>query len=315
MRPILTLVLLLAACTTTGTVGVEEDPVEDNRPDFDGDGIPDDEDPDDDNDGIPDDEDPEGSVTVDDDGDGYSEVLGDCNDDNAAINPDAPDLVGDTIDQNCDGMDGTDWDRDHYASVLSGGDDCDDYEYFINPGVEDVWYDGVDSDCDGRNDYDQDEDGYELGADDCDDLEPKANIAHPEWAEDDIDNDCDGTVDEFSLDITTWDSHDMEITIDGGDPNGHELGMIVYEDDGNPDTNNVQEDCVSGICHVLGFEGGALEVVGYWDVAPNQTFIDGGFRPTVTFVLRFNTTGNCITWGHDPIYYTAEGCVELDPTL
>jgi len=41
----------------------------------------------------------------DDDHDGYSENQGDCNDNNAAVNPGATDLCGDGIDQNCNGAD------------------------------------------------------------------------------------------------------------------------------------------------------------------------------------------------------------------
>ena len=41
----------------------------------------------------------------DDDGDGYSEVEGDCDDGNADINPDAIDICGDSIDQDCSGKD------------------------------------------------------------------------------------------------------------------------------------------------------------------------------------------------------------------
>ena len=59
--------------------------------------------------------------TVDDDGDGYSEADGDCDDSNAAINPGATDVVGDDTDQNCDDVDGTDGDGDGYASEASGG--------------------------------------------------------------------------------------------------------------------------------------------------------------------------------------------------
>jgi len=41
----------------------------------------------------------------DDDGDGYSEVEGDCDDNDAGINPDAVDICGDGIDQDCSGSD------------------------------------------------------------------------------------------------------------------------------------------------------------------------------------------------------------------
>lgn len=84
------------------------------------------------------------------DGDGYSVEDGDCNDGNPAVNPSASDVVGDSIDQNCDGIDGTDMDADGFASIASGGDDCDDFDSVINPdfGVVDI-EDYVDSNCDG----------------------------------------------------------------------------------------------------------------------------------------------------------------------
>ena len=43
--------------------------------------------------------------TTDDDDDGYSENQGDCNDNDAAVNPGAADVCGDGIDQNCNGVD------------------------------------------------------------------------------------------------------------------------------------------------------------------------------------------------------------------
>ncbi len=42
---------------------------------------------------------------VDDDGDGFTENQGDCDDNNLGINPDATDIPGDGIDQDCDGQD------------------------------------------------------------------------------------------------------------------------------------------------------------------------------------------------------------------
>lgn len=50
----------------------------------------------------------------------------DCDDENDDVYPGAPDTVGDTIDQNCDALDGVDADGDGVASRASGGTDCND---------------------------------------------------------------------------------------------------------------------------------------------------------------------------------------------
>ena len=42
---------------------------------------------------------------VDDDGDGFTENQGDCDDSQASIYPEAPEIAGDNIDQDCDGVD------------------------------------------------------------------------------------------------------------------------------------------------------------------------------------------------------------------
>jgi hypothetical protein len=47
-----------------------------------------------------------GLDTIDDDGDGFSEADGDCEDGNPLINPGATDLPGDGLDLDCDGIDG-----------------------------------------------------------------------------------------------------------------------------------------------------------------------------------------------------------------
>ncbi len=80
------------------------------------------------------------------DGDGF-EAADDCNDDDASVNPDAEDTVGDGVDNNCDGIDGLDTDEDGYASITSGGDDCDDTNPDRNPGATEVEGDFVDQDC------------------------------------------------------------------------------------------------------------------------------------------------------------------------
>ncbi len=84
------------------------------------------------------------------DGSGVAWVDGDCDDDNSAIAPGAPDAVGDGIDQDCDGSDGPSQDLDgdgHDARAL-GGDDCDDADPTAYPGAPEV-RDGADNDCDG----------------------------------------------------------------------------------------------------------------------------------------------------------------------
>ncbi|MFM2248608.1 MAG: hypothetical protein RL071_4683 [Pseudomonadota bacterium] len=86
------------------------------------------------------------------DGDGYPGAAtagSDCDDGNPATNPAATDIVGDGLDQNCDGLDGTDVDRDGAASVASGGGDCDDRDPARAPGRPDPTADGLDQDCDG----------------------------------------------------------------------------------------------------------------------------------------------------------------------
>ena len=80
------------------------------------------------------------------------------------------DLVGNTIDNDCDGIPGVDADNDQEASVASGGLDCvDDPNATVGGGFDpdevnstatEVWYDDIDLNCDGLSDFDQDLDGF-----------------------------------------------------------------------------------------------------------------------------------------------------------
>ena len=100
-----------------------------------------------------------------------SMASGDCDDSDASINPGATELVGDEVDQDCDGEElcYMDADRDDYrtATTLTSGDtdcsdageatsglasgDCDDFDAAVNPGATEVC-NGVDDDCDGTID-------------------------------------------------------------------------------------------------------------------------------------------------------------------
>jgi hypothetical protein len=155
-----------------------------------------------------DDDDPE-LYDADTDGDLVSPCDGDCNDDLAYVLPGAADTVGNGLDENCDGVDGTDGDGDGFASVASGGSDCedsdaaivpvdsdgdgadpcsgdcDDSDLTVGPAAFDICDDGVDSDCAGDllDEVDNDGDGWSECAGDCDDADPSL---------DPVDDDGDG---------------------------------------------------------------------------------------------------------------------------
>ncbi|MEZ4977732.1 MAG: putative metal-binding motif-containing protein [Chitinophagales bacterium] len=150
---------------------------------------------------------------------GYTVDSTDCNDALSSINPNATDIPGNGIDEDCDGSDATlvvDNDNDNYDNTV----DCNDNNPAINPGATEVC-DGVDNNCDGNIDegltqftyyIDNDNDGYgspSSSISSCASVAPAGYSAnsldcndnnmniHPNAAEvcDGIDNDCDGFVD------------------------------------------------------------------------------------------------------------------------
>lgn len=162
----------------------------------------------------------------DDDGDGYCDHPttcidpavdpGDCADDRGDIHPAAAEVLGDGIDNNCDGqVDGgtADFDNDGYTEAAG---DCAPYDPTVYPGAPEAPNgvpDGIDNDCDAVRDEgtvlaDDDGDGWceglgTLGSSctdgtlvgDCNDSDTSTYQGAPELA-DWRDNDCDGSVDE-----------------------------------------------------------------------------------------------------------------------
>ena len=181
-----------------------------------------------------------GDKPIDDDGDGFA-VENDCDDSSISINPNMTDILGDGIDQNCDGIDGTDADGDGIASLASGGEDCNDEdatEEGSNP--KEFW---ADTDVDGFGDADVVTvecvmpTGFVDNSEDCDDND--ADI-HPDATEicDGIDNDCDADIDDAddSIDSETQQTWYLDEDGDGfGQTDSSQLACEMPE-------NHVLED-------------------------------------------------------------------------
>ena len=169
------------------------------------------------------------SSKKDNDGDGYCShdtecmndlIPGDCDDEQAAINPGADESCN-GLDDDCDTLLDEDFDEDldsYLSEACAEGDDCDDDDGEVNPGADELC-DGLDNNCDGGIDeglvvveYCEDFDGDGVGSDstievcdeeaptdfvectdpvDCDDSDGTAFPGATEQC-DDVDHDCDG---------------------------------------------------------------------------------------------------------------------------
>ena len=151
----------------------------------------------------------------DNDGDGFSENQGDCDDNDEDLNPE-------------------DLDDDGYSSCEG---DCNDVNDSIYPGAEEVYYNGTDENCDPDDEFDADGDGFDSAAEtnngqDCDDTNENVNPDASEDPTDGVDTNCDGVGDaRFQLGYVD------EYCIDCSGPSGiatDSAGQVhvVYEDMG-----------------------------------------------------------------------------------
>ncbi|MCA9492310.1 MAG: putative metal-binding motif-containing protein [Myxococcales bacterium] len=136
----------------------------------------------------------------------YTRTAGDCDDTRPDVNPEAPEICNEGIDDDCDGF-------------------ADDADAAVDPASQPHWHRDLDRDgygdpyayraaCEGPR-------GAVLNDADCDDTDPDLS---PDGSEvcDHIDNDCDGLIDDEDPDV---------------DPAGFQLVIADYDHDkfGNPD--------------------------------------------------------------------------------
>ena len=195
------------------------------------------------------------------DGDGWTEAEGDCDDDDANINPGVPDNSNDGIDQNCDGIPDDGWvdpqEQDQDGDGYSPADgDCLDTDPSFTPDAIDDECDGMDQNCDGVPD-DGFSDPYEpndswtfgdtgavnyLGR--LDEGDGLIEIYNYHSSDSDVDTFAFYNEDawwgwDFNFTITVWDvpsTLDLQMSMEGFDEQGTSYGVVATATSNGPGT-------------------------------------------------------------------------------
>lgn len=137
-------------------------------------------------------------------------------------------------------------------------------------------------------------------------------------ATDDTDTDGPGEAPASFGDATfdiAWDADGVTLMITDGSGD-YELGMAETGQSGG---GWYGEDCIEGqggyfYCHTLPSSGGELTTVNEpWEVENGGSTLLADTQASGLTYAVWNDDEDCITWGDDPIYYTAEDCTEIAP--
>jgi hypothetical protein len=163
---------------------------------------------------------------------GYVSDNSDCDDTDQKINPGANEICGDTVDQDCNGID-LECDIDN-ETVDNDGDgfsasqgDCNDADNGVHPGASEICGDNIDQDCNGSDlacdvdsrDIDNDNDGFTENQGDCNDGNANQYPGAVEICGDNIDQDCNGSDLACSVDPDDIDNDGDGFTENQGDCN------------------------------------------------------------------------------------------------